>query len=555
LKLTRLAIAAGDVRMTVTGTIRDYAAPGRYADLELSQGTAGQQGLDWIRARFRLPAEVMPRPPVEIAAARVQWPGVGRNPMAAEGRIRIADAVDAEFDLAWQPGDLELKRLVVKDAVTDMTAALRWRREAVDVSFDGTFDGRTVTRMLAHPAEDRGSVRGVFHAAVDRLEPQRSRATGTAEAEGVDLAIRFGLPVVVERLRLEGQERQIRVQESDIVVAGQRVELTGSVEGRERTLAIDGRLIANKVDAERLVGAMGRLRASGGTAHSSGGWWDLPLEGRIALEAEGVSFGTRALHNVKGTASFSPNRVVAQVTEAQFCGANLPFTATLSPGVVEATARPAARGQSLEQLLRCLGRDELEISGTYDLDGEFSARGPVDALVRAARGSFRFAARAGRVRHSEALVRTLAVGEVAARMDADAPKVMAQGLEYDEFTLAGSIESGRLHLDQGMLDSPRLGATFSGDVVLADGRLALQALVAPIDRFHRAMRRVPILGRVTGTSLVVVPVSITGTVSDPQVKVQSAAAIGATLINLMSARFLLPVDLLDIHGAGPPRKP
>jgi hypothetical protein len=44
--------------------------------LEFSQGAVGEQGVEWIRARLRLPAEAMPRAPVDIASARVRWPGV-----------------------------------------------------------------------------------------------------------------------------------------------------------------------------------------------------------------------------------------------------------------------------------------------------------------------------------------------------------------------------------------------------------------------------------------------------------------------------------------------
>ena len=102
-----------------------------------------------------------------------------------------------------------------------------------------------------------------------------------------------------------------------------------------------------------------------------------------------------------------------------------------------------------------------------------------------------------------------------------------------------------VRLDQGVLDSPALGATVSGEIGLTDGRLALQGLVAPFDMANRAFRRIPGVGRALGASLVVIPVSIGGTLGDPEVKVLHAAAVAATLVNLMSARFLLPVNLFD----------
>ena len=122
---------------------------------------------------------------------------------------------------------------------------------------------------------------------------------------------------------------------------------------------------------------------------------------------------------------------------------------------------------------------------------------------------------------------------------------MARGLDYEKITAAGALEAGRVRLDQGMLDSPSLGITVSGEVDIGEGSLALQGLVAPLDGIHQLLRRTPVLGQAFREALVVVPISITGRISDPDVKVLPAAAVGTTLINLMSATFLAPVRLLD----------
>ena len=216
---------------------------------------------------------------------------------------------------------------------------------------------------------------------------------------------------------------------------------------------------------------------------------------------------------------------------------------------MEVSTRLRAHNQSLEQAVSCLAGRHLAATGTYDLDADFSASGPADTLLRAVRGSFRLATRNGRIRGAPALSRALAVDEVAARTH-DAAKDLTKGvLAYEEIAAAGTVEAGRLRLDYGILDSSSLGITVNGDIGLADGSLALQGLVAPFDTRHRALRRVPVLGRALGASLVVLPISIGGSLDDPDVKVLRAAAVGATLLNLMSARFLLPIDLFDPAGS------
>ena len=248
------------------------------------------------------------------------------------------------------------------------------------------------------------------------------------------------------------------------------------------------------------------------------------------------------------TVRLAPNRVIVDATDVRLCGIAIPFTATLVPGSVAVSARGTARNQPLADAVPCLGGDDFGATGTYDLDVDFSASGPPAGLLRAARGSFRVAARSGRIHRSTALSRALAVQEVAARTQASPADMLARGLEYQEITAAGALEAGRVRLDHGMLDSPSLGITVSGEVDIGDGSLALQGLVAPLDGIHRVMRRAPVLGQALGTALVVVPVSITGRITDPDVKVLPAAAVGTTLINLMSATFLAPVRLLDSAG-------
>jgi uncharacterized protein YhdP len=223
---------------------------------------------------------------------------------------------------------------------------------------------------------------------------------------------------------------------------------------------------------------------------------------------------------------------------------------------VELSARPAARNQALAQTLPCLAGEHLSIAGNFDFDAELAASGPADALLESLQGSFRFATRSGRIQRAAAVSRTLAVNEVASRLGTAPDALMAGGLEYEQIVLAGKLEGSRLRLDHLMLESPALGITASGEIELTKQTLALQGLVAPLDTIGRLVKRVPLVGRVFGASLVVIPVSVSGEWRDPQVKVMPAAAIGASLLNLMAATFKAPIQLLDpLAGQAPPSKP
>jgi len=554
-KAERIAVAMDDARVSLSGTFENYAAPNRQANLELSEGVFGERTLDWARRRWHMPAQAMPRAPAEIATARVRWHAVEGQRLAAQARGRLGRAVDIDFDAEWRAGEFDLKHVALKDADTDVKAALRWEPGALDVSFEGTLDSRTLARMLAHSPAERGAIRGNFSAAVNLREPQRSLATGMAEGDGIDLARRFGIPLAIEHFRFEAAEKMLQVRESTVLIAGQSVEVNGSVGFGRGRFTIDGRLAAKTLDAARILALIVPKDAAGAGQRPARDSWDLPVEGRTTIAVGSLTYGKRELRQVGGTLSIASNRIVAQVTDARLCDIAVPFTAAVALGRVELKLQMKARGEGLGPALKCLAGEQLAATGTYDLDAEFSASGRGDALLRSALGRFRFAARAGRVHRAEALSRTLALDEVAQRMEAAPAQVMKTGLDYEEVVFAGTLEAGRVRIERATLDSGALGVTVSGEVGLADGSIELQGLIAPMDTTHRALRRVPVVGRVLGASLVVVPVEIRGSINDPQVRVLRAAAVGATLLNLMSTTFLLPIELLDISQSTPVPKP
>ncbi len=360
--------------------------------------------------------------------------------------------------------------------------------------------------------------------------------------EGLDLGEHTAVPLTIERLNVSATGQSLRVNDSVVRLAGERLALSGTAQGGGERLVVDARIAAGALDVAPLLQALTRERPSHVPPRAA---WNLPVEGRVAIAASSIAYGRHVIKPMTATVQLAADRVIVDATDARLCGITIPFTATLAAESLAVSARATARGAVLADAVPCLAGDDFSATGTYDLDAQVSAGGPPAELLRAARGSFRATARSGRIHHAPALSRALAVHEVATGTRATAADMLARGLEYQQITAAGTLEAGHIHLDHGMLDSPLLGMTVSGDVDIGDASLALQGLVAPLDGIHRVMRRTPILGQALGSALVVVPVSITGRIADPQVKVLAANAVGTTLLNLMSTTLLVPVRLFD----------
>jgi hypothetical protein len=460
-----------------------------------------------------------------------------------QGTASIANGVQAQFDLAWLPGSFDLRRLALSDTDSDAAFRLQWSPGAAKLGFSGRLHHRTLERSLARPPQTQAMLDGDFRASIDLAELQRSSADGTLRIEGLDLREYTDMPITIDRLNVDATGRTLRVHDSVLRLAGEQLAVSGTVDGSGERMVVDARIAADDLDTAPLLREFSRDRPGKTPEHVG---WNFPADGRLSIAATSVAYGGRVFKPMAANVRFAPNSVIVDATDVRLCGIAIPFTATLTPGSVAVSARGTARNQALADTVPCLGGDDFfSATGTYDLDVEFSANAPPAELLRAARGSFRVAARSGQIHRSTALSRALAVQEVAARTQATPADMLARGLEYREITAAGSLEARRVHLDHAMLDSPSLGITVSGEVDVGDGSLELQGLVAPLDGIHRVMRRVPVLSRVLRTPVIVVPVGITGRVTDPEVKVHPGAAVGSTLINFMSTTLLVPIRLID----------
>ena len=554
LHLERLGAALLDSRVIASGNVRDFASASPHFDVSLVDAAAGDSGIEWIRARYQLPLHAVPRAPVRISGGQVDVTGSGRGPWSVRGGIELAAEAHAELDLAWGDGAFDLRRFALKDAWSDATVSLRRSEGAADVSFAGNFDNRTLQRVLLHPPTRDGAMRGDFRGVIDLDRPQRSTADGTLEAENVDLLERWGLPVIMERLRVEASGSALRVADSVLDVAGQRLALAGTIARREATYAVDGQVSGAHLDPAALLAAFAPAGAKDGPAPAAAAW-KLPVEGRVRLSADSLMLGRHLVRSVAAVASLAPQRVALEVTEARFCGIRVPLTAVFTPRHAVVDGKASAKGEPLEPAASCLAGEPIGITGRFDLEGTFTAQGAPAALADAAQGSFHATAQAGRVQQLPVVGHIMALDAVAERSEAAAATASDAAREDSRIAIAGSFAGFRLQIDSATLDKPLLGIALSGEVSLAEQTVDLFGIAAPFSAATEALRHVPVLGAVLGARVVGIPLRVTGALRDPKVALLGAGAVSRGLVDLMGATLKAPVDLLDPllgKGSGTP---
>ena len=215
------------------------------------------RSLDWLRKRWSVDPAALPRPPVALSAGRLHWSAAESSEHTAQGTLRLAGDARAEIDLTWGPETFHVRRFALKDADSDAIGSVRWGPSRASFAFAGRVDDRSIVRVMARRPDALTRLHGNLRAQIDLAEPRHSTATGTLTGEGLDLE-HWGLPVSIERVRVDASGDALTIRDGIVKVAGQRVSVGGGIAVRPETFAVNLRVTADRIDAGQLLQALPR---------------------------------------------------------------------------------------------------------------------------------------------------------------------------------------------------------------------------------------------------------------------------------------------------------
>ncbi len=285
-----------DARIVATGTIGEYTSPDPRLDLALADGSVGGQALEWARKRWQLPGTAMPRPPVTLTSGRVQRAGGSGAPLSVQAAVGLAAGVRAEFDLASEAGHLDVRRLAVKDSDTDTVLSLKWVASTAEVGVQRHArqpHARAGVRGSARRAP--GALRGNFRATIDLAEPRRSSAEGSLEGERIDILQSWDIPVAIERVRIDVAGDAVQIRDGVFMVAGERLDVAALVTSQPKTFGLDLRVLP-PTRSTRSASPRAFPRGEAKPA----GRWNLPVDGRVTVDAKSIAYGTHVFRPVSG---------------------------------------------------------------------------------------------------------------------------------------------------------------------------------------------------------------------------------------------------------------
>jgi len=509
-------------------------------------GNTGPATVRWASAKFDLPPKLTLRAPLSLSQTRFRRQKDGKTSL--RGTLQVQNGPLVSTDIYWDERELLIKQFDIQDEGSKASITLLRRGKLLDVSFAGSIHEQTLNGLFEQSSFRHGWIQGDLKAHVVLDRPQESAAEGSLE--GKDLLIPWALktPLEINSIRLSARDKTVTIGSSDLTLANMHFTLAGTVTASARQYIVDGDIGASTVVIETLQKALEEDAKPGGPGAKADGAPQkkpLTLLGTLRCKADKLSYGKFVLNPVQATVVLSPDEIRIDHIESVFCGITVRGGLSLAGGDISVDLKPDAKGLQLEPALTCLAGKDVKVSGVFDLSGSLSTRGKTDALVSSLQGSAEFTARDGHFYRSPTLAKILSLLNVSDLLRGNFSDFRTKGLSYRSISIMAGIRSGKLDLQELVIDSSAMNIVGQGVMDLKDSTVRMTVLVAPFTTIDKIVSKIPVVNYILQETLVSIPVTVSGRISDPEVKLMPASAVGDGVLGILKRTVKAPVKIIE----------
>ncbi len=444
------------------------------------------------------------------------------------------------------------------------------RVERIELGLDGSMGPQSVEWLLG---KLKAPTSYAIHAPLSISKAQVSwQPDGSASFKGL-AQIEKGPAITAEvdsrPGELQVKQLQIKDQYSDATMAfdlnkdQHHLRFTGKLQHETlQSLFVDGRFASGQVAGDFTVTvprtapaeviATGQLTGENLPVFLSPG--DTVNIARITLQADGpkvtVDINKLTRKNltfdpVAGTVSFDGDGANVRLDKAELCGINSLGVFSFAGDEFSLGMTLAGKGLDVATSYTCLTEGRVKATGRLDFSSKITSKGKMNQLVKGLQGPLQMTLSNGFIEEDKLLSRILEVLNFTEIVKGRLPDLGATGLAYTTITLQGKFQDGKLLIDRFFMDGETLGLLGTGVIRLEDETLDIELLAAPFKTVDTIVKYIPGVNYLLGGSLISIPVSITGTLDNPEVTVLSPSAIGSSLYNLAERTIKSPFKLIE----------
>jgi hypothetical protein len=272
---------------------------------------------------------------------------------------------------------------------------------------------------------------------------------------------------------------------------------------------------------------------------------ELPIRGNLKINAGSFIFDRYRWKPLRANLQFAQDGINIQVTEAKLCSIPTPATIIPSNQGELVVIKLDARNLDLDSTLSCLWDRQGVITGSFNLDGELTARTKQQNMNETLQGSLNFVAWNGRVYRSTVLAKIFDLLNFTEIYRGRLPDLANEGCAYDSLRARAALKNGKILVEDAVFDGRCAKMVVTGIIDPASQKIDFTILVSPLKTVDTLIRHIPLVGHLLGGSLVSIPVRASGDLSDPRVIPLSPSAVGSGLVGTMKRVFQLPLQLIQ----------
>ncbi|RUM89903.1 MAG: hypothetical protein DSZ23_02670 [Thermodesulfatator sp.] len=541
-------------------------------------GLVNQKIAAWVRRHNWLPEKYFPRIPVLLDKLTIEL-GAKDHYKVRGGLFWKRNRISTWVDMDIRPKQIDVNKIRIqapKEKASLRLAIHQGAKKRFLLAWQGRLSGQTLDRCLMNNSLLKGRLSGNFF-----LDYTAGKGRGFKEvkadlrAEGLIWSWGINRPLLMKALKLKVEKNIVDFDtdlqlfddvisaRGDLTLLGNRIVVYGDLNGTRLSDAslkylIHGESSTKAVKApspESRDGLAWDIDVSGQISFAFKEV-DLDLSSRLEIDRENKKPTIVAVKTVDGFVTFALGQFRdISIFGKSFCGLNVRASVAFDDQGGQhrklILKTPKDEMISFEDFLECMHFEQKVLKGPFSAELKLTSPDGVPQ----SKGTLVLEAKRGNIKKFGIFSRILSVVNIVDLFSSQPGAGLVEGgLPYESILVKSKINKGVIHLEQAVINGRGLNLYGTGDVDLRDQQLNLIVFVAPLKTVDKIITSVPIIGAIIGgknKSLISVPVKVSGSWDDPEVKTMPAKAVTDVFKKLLFNVIKAPFSIISKMGSEP----
>jgi hypothetical protein len=389
-------------------------------------------------------------------------------------------------------------------------------------------------------------LKGPLHHPADweyRLTGQMQNLVLTSDIFGGAVVVSQGALAISKEISSGKSEIKIKLDPTSIVWGSNLMTITGEMNAAVKRILLNLDITADGIDWSQVKSVLDYIERE--KAAPSRQAWEEYLEGTLNVQTDRFTYDAYRIDPLEAAVSFDPANVSIAVGKAGICGLSFQGRIKTDEQLWEIYFVPVAAGQDLGATLTCFTTEKDLATGSYDLNGELTAKTKPEVFPRSLFGNVVFSAENGRIHRFGLLAKIFAILNVTEVYRGEIPDLTGEGFAYSSMNVRAKIKEGKIIMEECAIDGASMGIACEGDIDIADKRMDLIILVAPFKTMDRIVAKIPMISTILDGRLISIPFSAKGNLEDPEVMPLPPTAVGSGVLGILERILKLPITIIQ----------